>query len=479
MSEVASDLVSESVSPVAEAVPAKSIPPRAAIVCIGDELNRGEVIDRNAAWLGEQLSEMGFDVGWRLGVNDIEADMTAALREACDRADVVLVSGGLGPTSDDLTVDVAASLIGCTAEIDAAHEARLRARFAQRKREVPPLALRQVRVPVASTVLPNPVGLAPGFAIKLGGTELFFMPGVPAELKGIFSTAIVPRLRTRVPAMQHKVKTTLRVFGLTEGQSDERLRDLLPLLEPPDRKGPRTTLHYRLAFPEILVSLVTTGEAGAVETRHEELLAAARARLGDAAYGVGDEDLPIVVGRALREAGATVATAESCTGGMIGALLTAVPGSSDYYWGGIISYDNRVKVGQLGVQQATLDAHGAVSQACAEEMATGARDRLGTTYGVAVSGVAGPGGGSVEKPVGTVHIAIAGPGGMHWRQIYWPGEREDIRRVTAITALHQLQKVVRADQKRAAEGVVAPAASTEVASAGGSAAPTDRSGEKA
>ncbi len=413
-----------------------------AIVCVGDELNRGEVIDRNAAWLGEQLSELGFTVTWRLGVNDVEADMVTALREAAQRVAIVLVSGGLGPTSDDLTVDVAAGLAGAEPVIDSAHEARLRQRFAERKREVPALALRQVRVPAGAQVLANPVGLAPGFALPYLGSQLFFMPGVPAELKAIFGTAIVPRLRELLPSRHSRQKITLRVFGLTEGQTDQKLRDLLPELVSP---GVASTLHYRLAFPEILVTLVTTGEPEAATAHHNGLLAKIRERLGDAAYGQGDDDLPVVLGRLLAGSGRKVATAESCTGGLVGSMLTAVAGSSEYYVGGIISYANEVKVAQLGVRQETLVAHGAVSRACVEEMATGARERLAATYGVAVSGVAGPGGGSAEKPVGTVHIAVSGPSGTESRALFWPGEREDIRRISAVTALHMLLRAVRAD----------------------------------
>ena len=423
---------------------------QAAIVCIGDELNRGEVIDRNAAWLGEQLSDLGYQVMWRFGVNDIEADMIEALRRACACAQVVLVSGGLGPTSDDLTVDVAAGLIGSQPVIDAAHEARLRARFAERKREVPELALRQVRVPQGATVLANPVGLAPGFAIELDGCALFFMPGVPAELKAIFTTTIVPRLRERLPEQHSQQKTTLRVFGLTEGQTDQKLRDLLPDLVAAGGEGEnasretKTTLHYRLAFPEILVTLVTTGDAIQVPAHHSGLLQKVRVRLGDAAYGEVADELPIVVGRVLRESGASLATAESCTGGLLGALITGVAGCSDYYLGGVISYANEVKVAQLGVRQETLVQHGAVSRECVEEMARGVRDRFAATYGVAISGIAGPGGGTAEKPVGTVHIAVCGPGGVDARAIHWPGEREDIRRLSAITALHLLLRAARA-----------------------------------
>lgn len=432
-------------------------PNLAAIVCIGDELNRGEVIDRNAAWLGEQLSDLGFTVTWRFGVNDTEADMVTALCEAAQRAAIVLVSGGLGPTSDDLTVDVAAGLLGGEAIIDAAHEDRLRQRFAERKRDVPALALRQVRVPVGATVLANPVGLAPGFAFSYRGSQLFFMPGVPAELKGIFTTAIAPRLRQLLPTQHSKYKLTLRVFGLTEGQTDQKLRDLLPELNPrppagtdgPGQPTAQSTLHYRLAFPEILVTLVTTGEPEAAAAHHEGLLQKIRDRLGDAAYGEGDNDLPVVLGRLLTSTGRKVATAESCTGGLVGTLLTAVAGSSEYFVGGIISYANEVKVAQLGVRPETLAAHGAVSRACVEEMAAGVRDRLAATYGVAVSGVAGPGGGSKEKPVGTVHIAVSGPAGTEARAVFWPGEREDIRRLSAATALHMLLRAVRADLKSA------------------------------
>lgn len=429
----------------------------AAIVCIGDELNRGEVIDRNAAWLGEQLSDLGYYVAWRFGVNDVEGDMIEAIRRACACASVVLVSGGLGPTSDDLTVDVAAGLIGKEPVIDAAHETRLRARFAERKREVPELALRQVRVPAGAMVLANPVGLAPGFAIGLGSTELFFMPGVPAELKAIFSTAIAPRLRDRLPTHHGRLKTTLRVFGLTEGQSDQKLRDLLPLLAPPPKDGdtaignPRSTLHYRLAFPEILVTLVTTGETARAALHHQALLEKAKARLGDAAYGEGDDDLPNVVGRALRQAGAKLATAESCTGGLLGALVTGVAGCSDYYIGGVISYANEVKVQQLGVRQETLLSHGAVSRECVEEMARGVRDRYEATYGAAISGIAGPGGGTPDKPVGTVHIAVCGPAGLDTRMITWPGEREDIRRLSAMTALLLLLRMVRSSASQSEE----------------------------
>lgn len=418
------------------------MPDCVAIVCIGDELNRGEVIDRNAAWLGEQLSDLGFTVTWRFGVNDVEADMVTAIREAAQRAAIVLVSGGLGPTSDDLTVDVAAGLAGAEPVIDSAHEARLRQRFAERKREVPALALRQVRVPTGAQVLANPVGLAPGFALPYLGSQLFFMPGVPSELKAIFGTAIVPRLRELLPSHHSRQKNTLRVFGLTEGQTDQKLRDLLPELVSP---GVASTLHYRLAFPEILVTLVTTGEPEAAAAHHHGLLAKIRERLGDAVYGQGDDDLPAVLGRLLAGSGRKVATAESCTGGLVGSMLTAVAGSSEYYVGGIISYANEVKVAQLGVRPETLVAHGAVSRACVEEMATGARERLVATYGVAVSGVAGPGGGSAEKPVGTVHIAVSGPSGTESRALFWPGEREDIRRISAVTALHMLLRAVRAD----------------------------------
>lgn len=442
-----------------------SEPPRpiAEILTIGDELNRGEVIDTNAAWLGDELTTLGFDVRHRQGVCDRPADIGAALLCASGRSQVVVVTGGLGPTSDDLTVDVAADVCGVAVIEEPAHRLRLEERFAARRLALTPNNLRQVRVPMGAEVLHNAVGLAPGFTVRVQQTDLFFLPGIPREMKPMFQSEVVPRLRALVSASKiATVRRTYRVIGLGESHVDHRLRDLL------DRPVPAallaegegglvfsrcTTLHYRLAFPEVLVTLVISrGTAEAAQAALDVLDGEVRHRLGGALYSEGADDLPVVVGRKLRERAETVATAESCTGGMIGQLLTAVAGSSSYYVGGVISYANEVKTNLLGVSQETLRDHGAVSQPCVEQMAQGVRRLTGATYGVAVSGVAGPDGGSADKPVGTVHIAVAGPDGVEARHVLWPGDREQVRRVAACAALNLLDKVLTpARQKAAAE----------------------------
>jgi nicotinamide-nucleotide amidase len=427
----------------------KAARPRGEIVTIGDELNRGEIIDSNAAWLGEQLTELGVHVRYRQGVNDQPDDIAAALRLAAARSDVVLVSGGLGPTSDDLTVDVAAQLCGVEPVADPEHEQRMRDRFAERKLPMSPNNLRQVRVPAGAAVLPNRHGLAPGFVIelgapgRLGAAQLFFMPGVPREQRPMFTAEIAPRLRAQGAHHLASRRRVYRVIGLGESQVDHRLQGLADLLGPVPAGAGGLTVHYRLAFPEVLVTLVAQGadEAAAqavLDRLHPEVLR----RLGRAVYSETADELQVVLGRALRERGATLVTAESCTGGLIGQLLTSTPGSSAYYQGGVIAYANEVKVAHLNVRPETIAAHGAVSEACVREMAEGARQRLGATYSIAVSGIAGPEGGTPEKPVGTVHLAVAGPEQTLHRQLLWPGDRDQIRRIAALAALNLLHKLL-------------------------------------
>lgn len=426
--------------------------PQAEIVTIGDELNRGEIIDSNAAWLGERLSdpELGFYVRFRQGANDEPADIAAVLTAAARRSQVVVVSGGLGPTTDDLTVEVAAGLLGVEPVIEPEHERRMRARFAERNFALSPNNLRQVRIPAGAAVLQNRHGLAPGFSLQLFGATLFFMPGVPREMKPMFQDEVVPRLRALqatgngagAKGPLSTARRVYRVIGLGESHVDHRLAGLI---DPPPAGARHVTVHYRLAFPEVVVTLIAQADDdSAVQGALQGLDREVRQRLGRALYSDGADELPVVLGAALRARGATLGTAESCTGGLIGELLTAVPGSSDYFRGGVIAYANEVKIAALGVQPATLAAHGAVSQQTVSEMALGARRLLGCTYAVAVSGVAGPGGGTPSKPVGTVHVAVAGPDAetVLTRQILWPGDREQVRRIAAFAALNLVHKAL-------------------------------------
>jgi nicotinamide-nucleotide amidase len=277
-------------------------------------------------------------------------------------------------------------------------------------------------------VLPNRAGLAPGFRVSLRGAEIFVVPGVPREMKRIFKEEIAPRLRARGRAEGTRVRT-FHVYGLGESHIDHRLQGLGEGLAD-------VSIHYRVVFPENRVKLVVRAGSGAeAETRLSALEREVRARLGHHIYGIDGDSFPAAVGRVLREQGATVALAESCTGGLAAHLLTSVAGSSDYFKLGVVVYDDQWKRELLGVREETLREHGAVSEATVREMAEGIRARAGTTLGVGVSGIAGPGGGTPEKPVGTVHLSIAGPAGTRARKMSWQGEREQVKALAAHAAL--------------------------------------------
>lgn len=404
----------------------------AEILTIGDELCRGEIVDTNSTWLAERLWELGIAVRWMTSCRDDEADMLRAFRDASERAELVLVSGGLGPTEDDLTVDVVAKLLGVETVTDPPSIERLKSRFERTGFPLTPNNLRQVRVPAGAQVLGNSAGLAPGFGVKLGRAHVFCMPGVPREMQAIFAEALSERVVALAAGSERIAKVVYRTFGKGESFVDHALKGIVAGV-------PGATVHYQVVFPETLVKLVVRASDGAAaQATLERLETELRQRLGELAYGPGDESMASVVGKHLRARGATVAVAESCTGGMLGSLLTDVPGSSETFRGGFIVYANEVKEQALGVKAETLRAHGAVSEETAREMAEGARARLDATYGIAISGIAGPGGGTPEKPVGTVHIAVAGPRGARHKLLGWPGTRDQIRRLSCYWAMATL-----------------------------------------
>jgi nicotinamide-nucleotide amidase len=406
------------------------------IVTIGDELCRGEIVNTNASWMAERLTRQGFHVRWCSSTVDDDADMTAVLGQAARRARVVVCSGGLGPTDDDRTVDVVAALAGVEPVMDDRHRERMVARFAARNFAVTPNNLRQVRVPAGSTVLDNEVGLAPGFHLRFGEADLFFMPGVPREMKSIYERHVEPRLAALAVGAPATARRVWRVAGMGESHVAHRLRGLIDGI-------PGTTLHYRIQYPENLVTVVvrrpTQAEANATLTTID---ADVRQRLTGAIYGTDEDTLQSVIGQRLRARGETLATAESCTGGLIGDLLTDVPGSSQYYLGGVVAYGNQAKRELLGVREETLATHGAVSQECVCEMAEGVRRRFGTAWGLGVSGIAGPGGGTPDKPVGLVHFAIAGPDGVVARQLQWGAERRQVKLLAASAVLNLLHRLL-------------------------------------
>lgn len=417
----------------------------AEIVTIGDELCRGEIVDTNSGWLAERLWELDVSVAWLTSCRDDEVDICAAIELATGRSDVVLCSGGLGPTVDDLTVDVVSAMAGVEPEVEPGARERMIARYAAVGREVHPLSERQVRIPAGARVHANPVGQAPGFEVEINGVPVACMPGIPREMKGIWRAGLgdrVAELRDRRGDRLYAATEVYRVFGRGESDIAARLDGLIDGIAG-------ASVHFRVPFPEILVKLVVRDRdpAAAPETL-AKLGAELRERLGYLVYGTGGDSLSAAVGRALRARDLSVAVAESCTGGLLGARLTDVAGSSDYFVGGAITYSNAEKVRQLGVAEATLDEHGAVSEACVIEMARGIRERTSADIGVAISGIAGPGGGTGDKPVGTVWLAIESPSTARTRRFVWPGRRDQVR---ALAAHWGMAMILRAATEEAAD----------------------------
>jgi nicotinamide-nucleotide amidase len=429
---------------------------RAEILTIGDELCRGEIVDTNSSHLAARLWDLSITTRWMTSCNDDAADMAAALTQAVSRADLVVCSGGLGPTEDDLTVDVIAGLLGVPAVIDEAARARLEVWFTQRVLPslepgvaaagiaITPVQLRQVRVPEGARSYLNPAGLAPGFEVVFRGVPVLFLPGFPREIQAILEAGMDRRfaeLREARGEVERIARRIYRVFGRGESQISQACRGMIDGVAG-------ASIHYQVKFPEILVKLVVRSrDAAAADAALAALDADVRERLGGFLYSDGDETLIDRTVRRLIEAGKTVATAESCTGGMIGEMLTRRPGSSRAFVGGAITYSNAEKVRQLGVREATLASHGAVSEPTVREMALGARERFAADLAVAVSGVAGPDGGSPDKPVGTVWLAVAGPpgaggDGVITKKLAWPGARDQIRTLASWWALKLIDEAL-------------------------------------
>jgi nicotinamide-nucleotide amidase len=302
---------------------------------------------------------------------------------------------------------------------------------------VTPIQLRQVRVPAGARVHGNPLGLAPCFEVAIGGVPVICLPGFPREIRGIWEAALATRFAELAAGGEQIARRIYRVFGRGESQISQACRGVIDGILG-------TSIHYQVKFPETMVKLVVRdADREAAAARLAGLDAALRERLGVHLYGTGDETMIDRVMRRLLASKLTVATAESCTGGMIGEMLTRLPGSSGAFYGGAITYTNAEKVRQLGVAEATLAAHGAVSEATVREMCTGARARFGTAIAVAVSGVAGPDGGTAEKPVGTVWLGLAyGDGQVATRKLAWPSTRDQIRTLAAWWALAMIDAAI-------------------------------------
>jgi len=404
---------------------------KAELIAVGSEMLRSSRRDTNADWLTQQLALIGIEVLARSIVEDNVAGIAGQIRVALGRADLVIVTGGIGPTGDDRTRQAAADALGLPLERDPQQVEQLKALFDARGWRFRPIQEAQADHPQGSTWLPNGLGTAPGFWIEHKASGLAVLPGVPCEMQQMFSRTLLPRLEQRTTAAIASCR--LRVAGRSEPDVEALITDLYAV------DGLDLVI---LAGPEgIELQLRTV--AGSREEATDSLgriSADLVGRLGDDLYGRDEETLPYAVGCLLDEQHRTLATAESCTAGMLAAAITTVPGSSTWYRGGLVVYTDDLKVDLAGVNADSLVTHGAVSESVARELALGARIRCGADYGLGVTGIAGPGGGTAAKPVGLVHLALADERQTrHW-QLHFRGDRDQVRRCTVTAALDALRR---------------------------------------
>ena len=404
---------------------------RAAILSTGDELTTGKVIDTNSAFIADRLFSMGIKVAAVLKVGDDREALLWAMREAADLGEIIIGTGGLGPTEDDLTSEVVAEFLGCPLVQNEEIAAALRKRFEARRIPWTANNLKQALFPQGAEILPNPVGTAPGFRVSFGENKtLSWLSGVPQEMTAMFDQTVMPWIVAMRGGQDQIFSQAFKVYGLTESKLDDLVK--------PIGLEPGIKLSFRAHYPDLTLRVTVAG-ASEEQRRFIETCKRIRLILGSHIYAEGDTTLEQRVGQLLSERHRTLALAESCTGGLISHRITGIAGSSAYYLGGVTSYANDVKVKLLGVTPATLEKYGAVSQETALEMSHGIRERIGADFGLSVTGIAGPGGGTPEKPVGTVWISIAQAKNHEARLFQFHGDRERIILGTSQAALNWLR----------------------------------------
>ncbi len=405
---------------------------KASIITIGNEILSGMTLDTNSSFLARELGTIGIPVALKISVGDRADDINKTFKQALAQTDIILCTGGLGPTSDDITKKVAAKLFGLKLKFDKKILDHIRSRFAKRGIEMPACNRGQAMVPDKAEVLFNPEGTAPGLLFKKGKKILILMPGVPREMKAIFAGS----LKERLEALSCRMKInmlTLRTTGISESAIAEKLI--------PFEKGlAKSILAYLPTHIGVDLRLTLSGKnSGQIDAKLLELSLKIKQLLGPVIYGQDEETMELIVGSLLKDKKLTLTTAESCTGGLIADRITNVSGSSDYYLGSIIAYSNILKEKMLGVKSQTLRLHGAVSKETAIEMAKGVRGRLGSDLGLAITGIAGPTGGTDKKPVGLVVMALAGPKGTVALEKRFLGQRRHIKESSAQAALNMLR----------------------------------------
>jgi len=416
------------------------------ILSTGDELTTGKIADTNAQWLADRCFGLGLDVVAVLMVGDYPDRIAWAWERAFELGDLVLSTGGLGPTSDDLTTEIVAKVLGEKLKTDEPSVARMRSLFERMGRVMPENNLRQALIPASAVILENPLGTAPGYRVSCerdvpspDGTgrvratrHLAVMPGVPREMKPMFDGQVVPWVRELHGSDTALAIRTFQTFGMSESALDEAVN---AVIRPDEAR-----VGFRASFPMISVKLLVRDAPERADARLEELSARLRTALGPVIFGEGDVSMEAATGAALRARGATLAVAESCSGGLVGHRVTEVPGCSAYFLADYVTYSNGAKKDVLGVRPETLKQFGAVSEETVREMAEGARRRSGASVAVATSGVAGPDGGSEQTPVGTVCFALAADGVLVSRRHQLWGTRDWVKLLTSQLALDWVRR---------------------------------------
>ncbi len=403
------------------------------IISIGSELTSGKNLDTNSQWLSRRLAEIGIPVGWHTTVADDLAANTEAFRIASARAALVIITGGLGPTQDDLTREALAAAAGVELVLHQESLEHIAAIFRHFKREMPERNRVQALFPAGAEVLHNDRGTAPGIWMRLGGAHVAAMPGVPTEMHAMYEKQVKPRVTRLGLGSGVLIERKLNAFGAGESAVEQKLLDLTKRGHVPEVG---ITVSDASISLRILAHAATLAEAEALAAPVEQII---RERLGELVFGTGEEELQDAVVALLTTRRKTLAVAESVTGGEVGDLLTSVPGASACFLGGVMAYQNRAKVEFLGVPQRLIEEHGAVSAEVAEAMAVGCRTRWRTDLAVSTTGIAGPDGTTSDKPAGTVFVGLAWDGGSAVTPFNWPGTRAEVRRRTSKLALNRIR----------------------------------------
>jgi nicotinamide-nucleotide amidase len=405
----------------------------AEIIAIGSELLTPDRADTNSLWLTEKLNGIGIEVKLKTIVGDDDARLEETIRDSIKRSSVVIMTGGLGPTEDDITRKVAARAMGRRLMLNEKVLEEIAARFLKWGRKMPEINSRQAMVIEGAEVLDNPNGTAPGMYLEHDGREVVLLPGPPREMRPMFENFVLPKLTAKAGDVR-VVRRVLRVAAMGESAVDERIAPVYS-----QYKNPQTTILFNRSEIEIHLTAQAKTEQDA-ELLLDGLAGQIEERLGDAIFAFRGETMEEIVGLRLAVNGFTLAVAESCTGGLVAQRLTEIPGSSVYFVEGVVAYSNEAKVRTLGVDEELIARHGAVSAEVAEAMADGVRCRADTDFGLSVTGIAGPGGGSEEKPVGLVYIALADDAHTEHRKLMLPGDRHLIRWRSSQAALDLLRR---------------------------------------